>query len=331
VTIAKILLLIGMTLPGLPPQGDGTIRGVVVNTSAAAPVACRATVVLRIQSGGQFVPFRETESDAQGRFRFDNLPLGVIYTYKVGANRDEVHYPGPRIVLTGERPEATAELSVCDAVARPNPLVIRRFEIAIVPRPGALVVSESLLVENPSSRCYVGEPPPSGGEPMTLALGIPADFERTTFQEEFYGRRFALAGGKVVTGIPWPPGRREIKYTYVLRNEQAYRCWQRPLDLPCSQVRVCVHTAKPGDVRCDLPWLPAERDGEILFESDGRALPAGHVLRVELGRLPLGWMDYARPLAVVALLGLIAGTSFVMVRRRRRPATPPALLTSRAA
>jgi hypothetical protein len=331
VIIANFLLLIAIALPGLPPKGEGTIRGTVVNTSAATPAPCRATVVLRMQSQGQLVPVRETESDAQGRFRFDNLPIGIIYMYKVGANRDEVHYPGPRIVLTDERPEATVELSVCDAVARPNPLLIRRFEVAIVPEPGALVVSESLVVENPSSTCYVGEPPSAGGEPVTLALGIPSDFERTTFQEEFYGRRFAIAGGKVVTGIPWPPGRREIKYTYVLRNDQACRCWERPLDLPCSQVRVCVRTATPGDVRCDLPWLPAERDGEIIFESDGQPLPAGHVLRVELGRLPLGWMDYARPLAVVVLLGAVAGASFVMVRRRRRAAPPPALLTSRAA
>jgi hypothetical protein len=317
--IVQSLLLLTAVLPGLPPQGSGTIRGSVVNKSAATPAPCQAGVVLRIQSGGQFVPFRQSESDARGRFRFDDLPVGIMYRYLVGANRDEVHYPGPRIVLTPERPEAQVELAVCDAVARPNPLVIRRMEIAIVPEPGALRVSESMLIENPSSTCYVGEPLPGGGNPVTLSLGIPSDFERTTFQEEFYGRRFAVLGGKVATGIPWPPGRRELQYTYVLRNDQAYRCWLRPLDLPCSQVRVRIRTPKPGDVRCDLPWLPAETDGEILFESDGTPLPAGHVLRVELGRLPLGWMDYARPAAVLGLIGLIAGTSFVLLRRRRKP------------
>ena len=87
-------------------------------------------------------------------------------------------------------------------------------------------------------------------------------------------------------------------------------------------MRVRVRTSEPGDVRCDLPWLPAERDGEILFESDGTLLPAGHVLRVELGRLPLGWMDYARSAAVLGLIGLVAGTSWLLVRRRM-PGHPP--------
>ncbi|MGD0899987.1 MAG: carboxypeptidase-like regulatory domain-containing protein [Thermoguttaceae bacterium] len=316
--IAHALLLIA-ALPGLP-NNPGTIRGTVVNASAATSSPCQATVVLRVYSGGQLVPLSETQSDARGQFRFDRLPIGVIYSYAVGASRDGVHYPGPRIVLTDEQPEAAVQLSVCDAVTGPNPLVIRRLEIAIVPEPGSLAVTESMLVENPSTTCYVGEPPPEGGEPATLALGIPSDFERTTFQDEFHGRRFSLAGGRVVTSIPWPPGRREIKYTYVLRNNQAYRCWERPLDLPCSQVRVRVRTPLGGEVRSNLPWLPADRDGEILFESDGQTMPAGYVLRVELGRLPLVWMDYARPLAVVTLLGLIAGTSCVLVWRRRKPA-----------
>lgn len=320
--MVQALLVIGAVLSGPLPGSNGTIRGTVVNRSATRPVPCQATVVLRIESGGQFVPLRQLESDSQGRFRFDRLPVGAIYRYLVGANRDEVHYPGPRIVLTDGRPEAEVELGVRDAVARPNPLLIRSLEIVIVPEPGALRVSESLRIENPSSTCYVGEPPPGGGTPVTLALGIPADFERTTFEKEFYGRRFAVADGKVVTSLPWPPGRRELRYTYVLRNDHAYRCWERPLDLPCSHVRVRVRTSKPNDVRCNLPWLPAECDGEILFQSDDPILPAGHVLRVELGRLPLGWMDYARPAALLSLIGLIAATSCVLVRRRHTHPKP---------
>ena len=74
---------------------------------------------------------------------------------------------------------------------------------------------------------------------------------------------------------------------------------------------------------CNLTRLPADHDGEVPFESDGALLPAGHVLRVQLGRLPLGWMDYARPAAVLGLIGLIAGTSCVLVRRRREGAGRP--------
>ncbi|MGA2066265.1 MAG: carboxypeptidase-like regulatory domain-containing protein [Thermoguttaceae bacterium] len=316
----SLLLLIAAALPDLPAGGSGTIRGVVLNRSAATPAPCQAEVELSTQTGGRYVPFRRCRSDARGHFRFDNLPVGSRYHYRIGANRDEVEYPGPRIVLTEAQSDVAVELDVCDAVARPNPLVLRNLEIVIVPEPGALRVTESLLIENPSSTCYVGEPLSGGGDPVTLALAIPAGFERITFREEFYGRHSAMAGHRVATGIPWPPGRREVQYAYVLPNDRVCRRWERPLDLPCYRVRLSVRTSQTGDVCSNLARLPADHDGEVLFESDGALLPAGHMLRVELGHLPANRMDYAKPAAVMGLAGLIAATGCVLVwRRRKRP------------
>ena len=253
------LLLVSLALL---PQDQGCIRGVVLNASQGKPSPCQATVMLRVMLEGRFVPFRETTSDAAGRFQFDHLPVCNSYRYLAGANRHGIHYPGPRVQLTEIEPEATVQLSVCDAVTGPNPLVIRRFDITLVPQPGAIQVSESLLVENPSATCYVGEPPAGGEEPVTLQLSIPADFERTTFAEEFFGRRFSMSGSRLVTGIPWPPGRRELKYTYTLRNAAPKRSWQRPLDLPCSQVRlrVCSGQTRRGGLRSAAPgWCGGGR------------------------------------------------------------------------
>ena len=316
--IPHALLLVSLAVAGLLPQANGRIRGNVVNTSQAQPSPCQATVLLRVLLEGRFVPFRETASDAEGRFQFDSLPVGNRYRYLVGANRHGVHYPGPRVQLTEDRPNATVRLSVCDAVTHPNPLVIRKLEITICPQPGTLKVTESMLVENPSSTCYVGQAPAAGADPVTLQLAIPADFERTTFDEEFFGRRFSLVEGKLVTGIPWPPGARELKYTYVLRNAAVDRRWERPLDLPCSQVQLRVCPAKPDEVACNLPSLPAVHPGELVFGSNAQDLPAGRVLHVTLGHLPMPWMAQARWVAVAILVGLIAGTGGIMIWRRRR-------------
>jgi len=115
--------------------------------------------------------------------------------------------------------------------------------------PGAC--PDPALVDNPTQSCSIGQAGKDGVPPVTLRLAIPPEFGRTTFQEEFYGRRFAISDGKLVTGIPWPPGRRELKYTYVAPTETpAYR-WNRP-DLPCEALRVCVENAKPGDAVCRL-------------------------------------------------------------------------------
>ena len=323
---ATILLLTGLALPGLLAQSDGSISGTVVNRSGTKAVPRQTPVVLRVRTEGQFVPFRETVTDAKGMFRFDNLPVGTNSPYLPGANWGEVHYPGPRVFLTPEQPRAAVELSVCDAVTKPNPLVIRQYEILISPEPGILTVTESMLVDNASCTCYVGESPTKDASPVTLQLQIPPDFDRATFNEEFFGRRFTVVDGKVVTGIPWPPGRRELKFTYVLRNTQSFRSWLRPLDLPCSKVLIRVQNTKAAEVACDLPRLSRDGDTDVVFESDGPELAAGHLLSVELGHLPVSWISRARWLALAVLGGLIAVASWVVLRRpsQARSASDPA-------
>ena len=167
---------------------------------------------------------------------------------------------------------------------------------------GALSVTESIIVDNPTRRCYVGARSQEGGEPITMQLSIPPNFERTTFQTEFFGRRFFLLGDKLATSIPWPPGQRELKFTYVLPIQQGFYLWQRPLDLPCEQLRVSIETAKAEDISCNLAAASSQTPDEAVYQSHGEILPKGHLIRVELGRLPVPFMAYARWLAVALLL-----------------------------
>ena len=135
--IATALLLattFGVTSP--PPAPQGTIRGIVVNASCDGLPVAGSQVYLRVQTGGQLVPVAETTADGQGRFRFDHLSVDVDGPYLPGANRDGVHYPGPRIPLTGDRPHARVKLLVCDTTLGPSPLVITDYRVAIDARPG---------------------------------------------------------------------------------------------------------------------------------------------------------------------------------------------------
>jgi hypothetical protein len=305
---------------GHAPAGRGTIEGTVFNTTSGTAAPCPAEVGLQVQVKGQFVPLRMAATDEQGRFCFAGLPVGEDYLYLVGADRQGVFYPGPRILLSESHPAAHAELAVCDAVRRPSPLVLKKMDITIRPETGVLKVAESLLIDNPSRTTYIGEA--AGDIPSaTLVLSIPPEFERTTFEKEFYGRHFAVLNNKVVTGIPWTPGQRELKYTYVLRNIKEATVWQRPLDLPCADVTLRIEGKSPDEVRCDLLRQTQADDKTVVYTSAGQELAAGRVLRVELGRLPLPWMTYSKWAAVAILLLLIAVTGALHVSRRR--AAPP--------
>lgn len=316
--VAKLLLAVS-AVAGSSGIEHGAIRGVVLNASRHDAPVGQAEVVLRVKLDGQLVPMETAITDVAGRFAFERLPVGLHYDYLPGANRDGVHYPGRHVRLSPQRPEADVTLKVHDSIASPNPLVIRRHEILICPQPGALHVTESIVVCNPTLQSYVGQATGKGDAgPVTLRLAIPSDFERTTFDKEFFGRRFSLADGKLVTTIPWTPGVRELEFTYVLRNTQSHRIWRRPLDLPCDDVRVRVRTTKPEEVACNLPQASVRRDGEVtevIFQSTEKTLPAGYVLQVELGNLPVPWMVYGRWTAVAALILLTGVTGMVMIRR----------------
>lgn len=315
--VALCVFALSLTLSESPARSPGEIHGVVVNASRDNSPCANAEVLLRVQKDGQFVPVEQTVTDAQGHFRFDDLPLGRQFLYLPGAHRGDVHYPGSRILLTGAHPAAEVTLEVRDTVASPCPLVIKRHDVIIKPEAGLLHVTEAIRVSNPTSRTYVGQVAPEGGTAVTLRLSIPRDFERTTFFQEFYGRQFAMADGQLVTGIPWTPGERDVKFMYTIRNEQRYRVWERPLDLPCENLRVQVVHDQPDEIVCNLDPSGRSVAGARDFSSRGEPLPAGHVIRVELGRLPVPWMTYARWGALLLLIGLVATASATLFWKRR--------------
>jgi hypothetical protein len=288
----------------------------VLHAGDQKPVA-GAEVGLRVRLEGRFVLIAETTADAYGRFTFRQLPVGEDFEYLPGANRDGVHYPGPRVHLTRGHPAADVLLTVCDAVRSPSPLVARRHEILICPEPGLVKVSETILIDNPGSSSYVGQADDGQSQPITLRLSIPPDFQRTTFDQEFFGRHFSLADGKLVTSIPWTPGSRELKFTYVLANPKSRFHWDRPLDLPCSDLTLIIRTARPDEVSCNLDAKPLRHRDEVIFALGGRNLPAGQVIRVDLGRLPTPLMAYGPWLALAVLIGLVGSTGLILAWRRR--------------
>jgi hypothetical protein len=311
-----LILMTGSALGASPPLHDGMIEGVVVHATDHTPLP-HAEVVLRAKVDGQLLPVAETTADAHGRFRFAQLPADGANVYLPGANYSGIHYPGPSVRLSSLRRRAEVTLAVHDAITFPNPLVVRQHLITLRPEPGVLRVTESMLIDNPSTACYVGQAAGEDVEPVTLQLSIPANFAQVTFASEFFGRRFSLIGGKLVTSVPWPPGQRELTFSYVLANTQRHYVWQRPLDLPSAKVRVVVRRDQPARATSNLNGDPWQEDGKITFESGEHALSTGYLLNVELEQMPVTVMTYAPWGAMATLVGLLLTTCLPVIRRMR--------------
>lgn len=311
------LVVVTLGMGDFVAADEASIEGWVVNESHD-PVPCAgAKAVLRVRIGGQFVPVEEATADSSGRFVFDQLPVGDEILYLPGANFGGVHYPGPRVQLSAEQPHARVKLVVFDSATDPSPLLAERHHILVEPDSGVLRITESIIVKNPTSKCYVGRGEREGAEPITLRLAIPEDFQRATFHKEFLGRQFSMRQDDLVTAMPWPPGKRELGLTYVIANDERQRVVQRELDLACSRVRLTVRTDTPHAVTCNLSATPDIQEGQVCFESEGATLPAGHVIRLEMGQLPVSLIVYARWVAVAVLLGLMAGVAYRTRQRGR--------------
>lgn len=310
-----LTLLLLCAVAESPPAPGGTIQGVVLNGTRGNEPLADVSVILRAGHDAALAPIAETRSDVSGKFVFEHLPLDSSITYLPGAAGDGVHYPGDRIRLGINNNSAQARIVAYDAVESPSPLIAEKHEIEINLRHNLMEVNETLVVSNPSHTTYIGEQVKE--EPRaTLQLSIPPNFDRVTFATEFYGRRFRIADHRPVTDIPWPPGRRELKFTYRVPLEQSSGMLRRTVDLPCSDVRIRVRGENAKHVSCNLSRSADLIDG-VEFATNEKHLPTGFTIELEIGKMPIPWMRYARWSSVGVLCLLTIGTITIHRQRAR--------------
>jgi hypothetical protein len=311
-----LLLLAMLMIAGVDdplPDAGGTVLGVVLNGSQAGEPIADAEVQLRVGTDGALEVVASTTTDVYGKFTFRDLPLDPTIVYLPGANRDGVHYPGTRATLDFDNRIAHVRIMAFDAVRSPSPLTAARHDIDITMDERLMKVSETLIVSNRARTTYVGEPY-ADGPPVSLQLSIPESFDRVTFDREFFGRRFRVVDHRVVTDLPWPPGDKELKFTYQVPLEQSAGCFRRTLDLPCSNISVRVRARDGAKPLCNLPCRSSTGD-ETVFALTNHELSVGYTIDLQIGNASLPWTQFARWSSVGVLCSLILGT--VMVSRRR--------------
>lgn len=314
------LLMLGIasadTDTGFLPEPMGTVQGVVVDGTKEGEPLEGVDVILRAGTDGELVPVAETKTDRYGKFVFEQVPPDPMIVYMPGANREGVHYPGQRVRLDENNRVAHVTIVSFTAITTENPLVAEQHEFDIAVDGQTLTITETLLLSNPTRATYVGRTM-GNGPPVTFWLSIPKNFDRVTFDKEFFGRRFLVVDHRPVTDIPWLPGKQQLRFTYHIPLAESEGRFRRPLDVPSSDVRVRVRGASLGEVSCNLPHVHSA-DHKVAFASGNGSLPEFFTLELEIGALPFPWMQYARWLALIALVALIATTFVIHLLRSRQ-------------
>lgn len=301
------LVLLGMGA-GLALGEGPRIEGQAVNGTQHDKHLVGAEVILRGGEEGALQIVGKTLTDLNGRFTFDKLPTAPGLIFVAGVNHQGIHYPGPRLRLQTETPVLLAKVTAFDTVTAPNPLVADLHDIDIHIKEEVLEVTETLHISNPGLTTYVGHAE-SGMSPPTLSLLIPDGFERVTFDNEFNGRHFKLRDKRLMTDLPWTPGKREVKFTYHLPFEDGKIPLEWSADLPCTRYRLAIHGPNANRFECNLAGNAKRDQVSVVFESSGPPIPAGQVVRLQPADLPTSWIVYLRWSIVPFLGGLILFTS----------------------
>lgn len=323
VLLAACCLGVVKTSSAVAAQPAGVIAGHVNDGTRGQRAGAGIVVVLRVMVDGQLVGGAQTVTDDEGSFRFDELPLGHDGYYLPGANLGEVHFPGPRTWLSDHESTAEVDLTVYDCVTETNPLTVDNHRVEIKAEPGRLVVREVMQIRNDSRTCYVGKPlrntqvPEMKNTtlPVTLVLGVPQNFERVTFDEEAFGRRFQLIGDQLVTDLPWPPGVRELAFTYAVPLNDTRPQWTRLMRLPTREFDLRVRGEPAERITCNLDQAEVVGDETVRFVAPSAGLDRDAVVRIEIGEISVPAIVWARRLAVVVLGSGVLGA--VVLSRRR--------------
>ena len=291
-----------LALVGPVAAGQGTLDGVVINGTHGQPASAGTEVILRGWLDGQLATLAKTTTDVDGSFRFTELPRDSSTVYLPGANQGGVHFPGRRVRFDPKQDLVSVRLVVYDSISDPNPLVIDSHEVDISEDEDSLRVREVMTVRNPTQTCYVGKAAHAGGLPVTLRLSIPSTFSRVTFDKEAFGRRFRVINDSLVTDLPWPPGSRELSFSYRIPCSAKEVEWHRLADLPTSEIFLKVHRSHAGQIQCNLPRCN-ETAAYLEYCATNRDSAAEPIQLLFQDARPT--VGYSRHIAVLLLLGMM--------------------------
>ncbi len=258
--VSKFALLTLLALAATSTAVAGTLSGAVRNATTGAPAAGVELILLQLQGGMEAVA--NTQSDAQGRFRFEHPGLGrqpmLVRAVYRGVNFHQAVPPG----------RETAEIEVFEPTADAKVLQVTSRLIVLQPNSSVLLIGEEYTVRNhsaPPAAYYKADGNfefqiPDGGELAQVSAWGPAGMPVVQGTIGRGGRRYAIA-------FAFRPGESGVRLSYhvpyasnqaVLRAASPYAA-QRVLLIAPPTMQVAGAGFQPSG--SEQGWNVYARDG----------------------------------------------------------------------
>ena len=235
--LALTVLLLGGTLASAEPTAStkpsattepavtGTITVEVLQGSAGGTTVVGDLVTVELGAYGPGPKGRiiETKVGKNGVAVFLNIPLSPPFHPKVTVTHRgaifEAESKGPDDVMSLVDTERMVTITVNDITQEAPEWEVAQRDITLLPSPHGLFVLDTLIVNNPSDRTWLGAPDAKGAR-ASVVLPLPAGARDVPKEMRGGTSGIEIVDGKIVISAPLPPGHSPFSLRYILPSTE---------------------------------------------------------------------------------------------------------------
>lgn len=312
-----------------PTGGQGVIEGQAVMASAgsSASLSNLPASLFTFIAGQRQVPPAVSQTDAQGRVRFEQLNTSSNYTYTLFIKFGDTIYQSEVISFTAGRSVAQAVVKVYDVTSDDRALRLDQHHLIVDldNQAQALSILELYLMTNSGDRAIVGAPDSAANNKrVSFRAPLPPDALIESIEGRTPNEDIFQSGNELLDTVPIAPGQSSLVFSYKLPYQRATFAFA--IGTPVTTTALNLLVAPDISVRSPrLTFQENVQAGNRQFQRySARDLSPGTSIAVELSNLPaplipldvLQWL----PLAAASLA--LAVALFIASRRKNADVAP---------
>ncbi|MBI3733025.1 MAG: hypothetical protein HY259_06145 [Chloroflexi bacterium] len=311
-----------------PPAAQGIIEGraVLASSGSTAPLSDLPVSLFTFINGARQVPPAASQTDAQGRARFEQLNTSANYTYTLYIKFKDTIYQSDDIAFTAGSLTAQAAVKVYDTIADSRDLGVDQHHVVIDVDSDShsLGVVEVYLLTNNGDRAITGAPnSAANNRPVSFKATLPPGAVIEGIDDRQPNVNVFQSGDQLLDTVPIPPGPASFVFSYRLPYNRSTVAIGLTTPYTVSTINLLV---APGvGVRgARLVAQGSVNAGSRLFQHfSARSVPAGTTLAIELSNLPapLIPLDVLQWLPLAATSVALAAALFAASRKKNDDAS----------
>ncbi len=195
-----ILLPVGVLAQAPEPEATITIVGQITNGTPGGEVPEGLPVMLHTFDGEAMTGMTDGTSDANGGFRFENVPFSPGQSFEVMVTYQDVTYFSERIAPEAGQTQLELPVTIYETTTDATTVQVEQLHLLLDFTPGAMHVVQIYILSNTGDRTVVAE------DQKGLRFHLPDGAVDVDFEDNLGGERFVRLEDGFVDTAPVPPG-----------------------------------------------------------------------------------------------------------------------------